>query len=396
MTLPERRGSSFQRVSGDGIVRSDDLQSSDLIIELEERPTPSQLSALEKDQRNGTACYGYEMPIRLVQQDVTTPESGNRAEQSSELSWGIEAVKADQSPYDGTGVTVAILDTGIDRHHTAFHTLQQKCIVERDFTNSSICDEHGHGTHCAGVICGGKVNGTRIGVAPGINHLVVGKILRDNSAFTCCATFIEALSWAILKENASIVSISCEIDFGEYIRKLEEEGFPRKQAISHGLNRYYTTRRFFEGFYGALQNAGPPNPFVVISAVGNGSGRDRDPPFVVDAGVPAISNGIISVGAVAQGRNGLIVAPFSNGNPQIVAPGVGIKSARLGGGLTKKDGTSFAVPHVAGIAALWLQKLNEQGRVSEPRLRNRLIASATYEGDESIDVGAGIIQAPLE
>jgi hypothetical protein len=399
--LPINRGRGFgqQRVSGDATLDSDRLLTSDLIVEVEERPTSRLLSAIRRDEENGTAFSGANLPIRLVQQEENKSDHEDKTLQPNDISWGIQAVKADQSPYIGSGVTVAILDTGIDRHHIAFKALHQKGIVECDFTNSIIGDEHGHGTHCAGTICGGIVNGKRIGVAPGIGKLVTGKILRNSSAHTDCATFVDALIWAILKQNANIVSMSCEIDFGEYIRQFEEEGFPRQQAISHGLNRYYKTRSVFEDLHKILEN-NARDSFLMVSAVGNGSGRDKNPPFVVDASIPAVSKGIISVGALEKGENGLKVAPFSNGSPLFVAPGVKILSARLGGGLSCMNGTSFAVPHVAGIAALWLEKLSSQGIVSGDRFRSCLIRCASDKEMEPglgyDSIGVGIVIAPVE
>lgn len=53
--------------------------------------------------------------VRPVPSSAPTPSSGD--------AWGIESVQADQSPYTGAGVTVAVLDTGIDRSHPAFAVL---------------------------------------------------------------------------------------------------------------------------------------------------------------------------------------------------------------------------------------------------------------------------------
>jgi subtilisin family serine protease len=73
-------------------------------------------------------------------------------------------------------------------------------------------------------------------------------------------------------------------------------------------------------------------------------------------------------------------------------------SARRGGGLVSMSGTSMATPHVAGVAALWAQKLVESGQLNAQLLADRLVGTAITDGlaagFEVGDVGAGIVQAP--
>src|SRR5262245_41411346 len=77
--------------------------------------------------------------------------------------WGLAAVKADTSPFTGKGVTIAVLDTGINKDHPAFAEIADQ-IVQKDFTGAGDGDKQGHGTHCAGTIFGRAVDGKRIGV----------------------------------------------------------------------------------------------------------------------------------------------------------------------------------------------------------------------------------------
>src|SRR5262245_7392261 len=62
-------------------------------------------------------------------------------------AWGVSTIGADRSSFDGSGIVVAVLDTGIDGGHPVF---QGVTLVERDFTGSGNGDRHGHGSHCAG------------------------------------------------------------------------------------------------------------------------------------------------------------------------------------------------------------------------------------------------------
>lgn len=73
-------------------------------------------------------------------------------------------------------------------------------------------------------------------------------------------------------------------------------------------------------------------------------------------------------------------------------------SAAIGGGLVAYSGTSMATPHVAGVAALWAEKLKQTGRLNSLALTSRVIASATDEtlkpDFDPVDVGTGLVQAP--
>ncbi len=108
---------------------------------------------------------------------------------------------------------------------------------------------------------------------------------------------------------------------------------------------------------------------------------------------------MVSVGALQQGSNGLGIASFSNTNPTLSAPGVGIVSARTGGGLATLSGTSMACPHTAGVAALWWHGLAQSAVPSTAnsvvvRLLANCRANAISPNVEIADRGQGLVQAP--
>lgn len=308
-------------------------------------------------------------------------------------AWGIQAVKADQSPYDGSGINVAVLDTGIDPNHPAFSSVN---LVRRNFTEEGDDDQNGHGTHCAGTIFGGDVNGIRIGIARNISKGIIGKVLGQGGGSS--AVIARAIEWA-MDEGANVISMSLGIDFPGYVERLVNDfGFDINPATSMALEGYRANVNLFTELarYIQMQDSFGQGA-IVIAAAGNES---RRPEYEIAVAPPAAGTGIISVGALQQSNGGLQVAFFSNNQVDIAAPGVQITSAAPGGGLAGMSGTSMATPHVAGIAVLWAQRqLEKVGRIEHTPLLTRLLASGITTplnaGIEEEDVGTGIVQAPL-
>ena len=288
------------------------------------------------------------MPTRLI-----APLGGGAVTQASGATWGVEAVGAADAPFDGAGVKVAVLDTGIDAGHSAFTGV---ALTQRDFTGEGNGDGNGHGTHCAGTIFGRDVDGLRIGVAPGSDQALIGKVLGSGGGGSSKMLF-DAMFWAA-SEGAKVISMSLGFDFPGLGKQLVERGLPPDLATSVALEGYRKNIRIFDALLDLFRaQAAMTGGLVVVAASGNESRRDQDPDHEVSASLPAAAFGVVSVGALAKGANGLEVAPFSNTNPVLSAPGVNVISARAGGGLVSLNGTSMACPHVAGVAALWWQAL---------------------------------------
>ncbi|GAA0334957.1 S8 family peptidase [Actinoallomurus spadix] len=237
--------------------------------------------------------------------------------------------------YTGKGVTVGVLDSGID---TAHPDLADTVTVAKDFTggDNGTQDGYGHGTHVASIITGsGAASGGRYkGVAPDA-RLVVGKVLdgNGNGAFS---QVMAGMEW-IATQGARVVNMSLSTD-------IASDG---TDPLSAELNTL-TART------GTL--------FVV--GAGN-QGGDRS------VGVPAVADAALTVGAVDHDN---ALAEFSSAGPRIgdgavkpdvTAPGVGIVAARahgtemgepVGDDYTRLSGTSMATPHVAGAAAILAQE----------------------------------------
>ena len=264
----------------------------------------------------------------------------------------IGAPAAWQAGYTGEGVTVAVLDTGVDQTHP---DLADREVGERNFsTAKDSVDHYGHGTHVASIIAGtgAKSGGKYKGVAYGARILDV-KVL-DDSGSGADSGIIAGMQWAA-EQGVDIANMS----LGGY-------DTPGVDPLEEAVNTLSTK-------YGTL--------FVI--AAGNRG------PTAKTIGSPGSADEALTVGAVDRQNN---IALFSSRGPvvgggvikpDITAPGVGIVAARhadgrigppVVDGYTALSGTSMATPHVAGAAALLLQ---QYPKLTREQLKARLVASAT-------------------
>ena len=330
------------------------------------------------------------LPMKLVE-PVSTLAADAPARPGS--AWGVEAVGALESPFSGAGVRVAVLDTGIDAKHAAFRGLQ---VTERDFTGEGDGDRLGHGTHCAATIAGRDADGYRIGVARGVEELLVGKVIGHDGGTT--DALMRGMLWA-LESGAHVMSMSLGLDFPGLVARWVDSGLALQPATSRALEGYRDSLRLFEKLADVIRASGPyGRSALVIAATGNESRRADADPYTIGVAPPAASDGFVAVGALGRAPDGgLEVAAFSNAGAVVVAPGVEILSATAGGGFSVMSGTSMAAPHVAGVAALWAERLlAATPRLDVPLLLARLTGnSRELEGVPSLDAGAGVVRAPM-
>jgi subtilisin len=284
------------------------------------------------------------------------------ADTSTAVAWGLQRIGIDacwQQGFCGAGVRVGQLDTGVDGTHPA---LRGRIAEFMEFDGDGFPvhstpprDSGSHGTHIAGVICGQPCDGLYIGTAPG--------------AELCSAMVIEG--------GKSLVRVLAGMDWMLDCKV-------RVLCISLGIPSY---NPLFEILLNRLRRAG----VLVIAPVGNrGSGRTTSP-----ANYP----GVIAVGAInAQDR----VPRFSGGQvfqratdlykPNLVAPGVDIPSAKPGGGLQLRSGTSMAAAHVAGVAALLFQA---RPKATPAEVEDAILTTCTPLPDSNeYRCGSGLIDPP--
>jgi len=289
--------------------------------------------------------------------------------------------------YDGTGVTVALLDTGV----WPSADLGDRVMVRVDLTpDQDGYDRYGHGTHMAGVIAGNGASsaGQWMGVAPGANLVSVKVAGADGS--TDVSVVIAGLQWVVANRwtyNIRVLNLAFGTD--------------SQQSYSIDPLDYAVEQAWFSGIF-VVASAGNRGPD------GNTINKPGDDPFIMTVG--AMDN------HGTPDRSSGTVAPFSSWGspggfmkPDVVAPGITIVSlrapgstvdtvypeARIGDAYFKGTGTSQAAAIVSGAAALmlqanpWLTPDMVKGALIKTAFRNASYKWPTA-GDGVIDVGSAV------
>jgi serine protease AprX len=274
-------------------------------------------------------------------------------------NWWIKAVGAENLSYNGSGVSVAVLDTGIYSHPDL------NIVNESAFTGGVNGDLFGHGTHAAGIIGSSGISsgGEYRGVAPGVS--LIDARISNSSGTILDGHIIEAIEWASQPSGADADIIS----------------------MSFGGDQFNTN----PSIWNAISNASDTYGTIFVASAGNSG------PTYYTASTPASHPDVISVGATDINNN---LAYFSSwgpsltyiGYPDVVAPGVNIISTSSPNSVLEKEmkflgdffdfsgsadyiplsGTSMSCPMVAGAIAIL--------KNAYPNISGETARIALYEG----------------
>jgi subtilisin family serine protease len=287
-------------------------------------------------------------------------------------NWGADLVKAPEvwaKGYTGKGVTVAVLDTGIDYNYVDLKAniwTNTKEIAGNgkdddgngyiddvygwNFAdnNNNTLDKQGHGTHVAGTIAGVKNSFGVTGIAYDAKLMPVKVLDDDGSGYS--SGIADGIYYAV-KNGANVINLSL------------------------GSNSPTTV------LMSALEYASSKGVVVVMAAGNEGTALPGYPARYADKWG-------LAVGAVDNNSN---MANFSNRagiNPlaYVTAPGVNVYSTIPGNGYKYNSGTSMATPHVAGVVALML---SANPKLTDAQIR-QIVTQTAVNGNKTTTSGLNI------
>lgn len=268
--------------------------------------------------------------------------------------WWLDDYGFSELEFDGTGVVVAVIDTGVDDSHP---DLSGEFVQGRDFSGLGSPDGTApvgpagyHGTMVASLIAGqGATSGGVIGVAPGVSimSLSIGLGVEDADTDQQIA---DAVIWAV-DQGADIINLS--------------------------LTRNSRTwpKSWDQAFLYAMENE-----VLVVAASGNRvQGAERPT-------APATMPGVLAVGGLSQLKEGSALASTSGIAIDISAPAENMFGSFPGGEVRSWAGSSAAAPIVSGTLALMIQA--DPGATANDLLQ-RLVGTADDLGEPGFDAVFG-------
>jgi subtilisin family serine protease len=296
-------------------------------------------------------------PDRMSEAFSSNPPEQNLALINAPSLWNLG--------YQGQGIVVASMDTGVDYNHPDLAARW------RGGNNSwydpygqhpaTPTDVNGHGTWTMGVMVGGDAGGTSIGMAPQASWIAV-KIFNDSNVATTSAIHL-GFQWllnpdgnpqtndtpVVVNNSWTLGSPGCDLSFEPDLQAL----------VVAGISPVFAAGNYGPSSSTSASPANNPSAFAV-GATDN-----------FDVIYSSSSRGPTSCGQASS-----VVYPA------VVAPGVGVRTSDLYGLYYSATGTSLAAPHVAGAIALLL---NAFPNLSVADLRNALTGSALDLGITGAD-----------
>src|SRR3989339_10073 len=233
----------------------------------------------------------------------------------------------------GTNETICILDTGVDFTHPALNGKNLTCVIDcfekACVENCSVLDDHGHGTHVAGIAGASTyINGVAVGA-----NLIGVKVLNFQGSGTS-TDLNRGIDWCIANKNTYNISVI---------------------SMSLGDCSNHTTYCNSDPSASHIDNATSNNISVIVAAGNGNSGGCTGITVTIGPSAPACVESAVAVGAVSDADSSI----YYQRGPlfELFAPGININSTKANGGFESLSGTSMSAPHVAGVFALFKQFL---------------------------------------
>jgi len=303
-------------------------------------------------------------------------ENPRPADGTREITYNVLKVNAHlvwDLGYEGEGIIVAIVDTGVNYNH---NDLKTHMWTHPDYpnhgwnfvgNNNNPMDDHNHGTHCAGTVAGDGTAGSQTGMAPKAQIMAIKVWNSQGSGGT--SSMCQGIQFAVEK-GAHIVSMSGGVWGGGSAAERIQFRNTMNNVLDAGLIASIAAGNDHTGtYYQAIPNQ--------VRVPGNCPPPWLHPDQTTQGGISSV----VCVGATNETDNiasfsswgpvtwqtisGFNDYPYNPGmgliRPDVCAPGVNIKSCSRTNvnGYQLMDGTSMATPCVAGVMALMLSAYPE-------------------------------------
>ena len=369
------------------------------MIEVEsDRALAEQLS-----RRADVVLVAANRPARFSRPEAQHPDP--RLLEASAVEASLDLVRAPllwSQGFTGQGVVVGIADTGVEWTHPALkgryrgfdgvnadHAYNWRDAIHAPITagnpcgadSSFPCDDLGHGTHVAGTAVGTDGGENQIGMAPGAKWIGCRNMDRNNGT---PARYAECFEFFLAPTDLTGANPRPEIG-ADVINN--SWGCPPSEGCTDP-----------DVLRAVIENTRAAGIFVAVSAGNGGSGCSTI------AVVPEFYEASFSVGATTladtiasfSSRGPVTVDGSNRMKPDVVAPGVSIRSSVPTGAYSRLSGTSMASPHVAGaVALLWSAVPSLAGRVPETEELLRSTAVRLFSDQVCGGVSGSAIPNPV-